>query len=426
MNKTSDLVISLAIIAIMLSALATSLNAGVLVPYIQRSINEITSIRVECRDSLTCNLIAEVAREVELIRGLRFKKPIDVIIVNTSWVIGTWSPKEDSIPKDLICKEMLLKLTLLIPYEKTIIQLEKSWMGMFVAAVAGTTIYINTDYFNPIDSSARNILSHELTHVLQFMYFNIGCHPTTDNTQACMALIEGDAGLTQHFYCNKTGLCIPSKSTDIYLADMYISLNLFPYIYGEKFVYYLYKHGGWMLVNKAYENPPSSTIMVMRPDLYLDHLVNNIDIVRNVSISRDMGIEPVYSDSLGAYYTMLVLIRLFKEIERISNKDIIERAMDIALNWRGDRVELYNITTSYKNEWILLWNTTWSSPLYAKHFYENTTEVLKMIGNIVYTNKEKSLIHIKVSRNIDHYIYVYIKDSSVFIESRYIEKAIES
>lgn len=359
-------------------------------------------------------LVFDVMKGVEEIRGLTIGRDIEIKLINTSWAIKTWAPKEDTeIPKELLYKELLYKLTFILPYDRSIVQKEREWVGMFAAAVAGKTLYINTDYFDPKNPSIRNLLAHELTHVAQFLHFHIETPQILDNRLAILTLVEGDAGWTQHLYCIKTKLCEPSPPTYIYLDDLYLSLNLFPYIYGENFVRYLHDHGGWDLVNKAYSKPPKSTLMILKPEVYLDYLLNNVDIVINVSLyTVEIG-NCVYSDVLGAYYVMLILAKH-------TGLDI---AQDIATNWRGDRVALCNYEEGNRSVWVVLWNITWSNPLYATNFYNNLTSMLRNRGEVYELGKGKVVAIIEVRENLKHVIEIEIVTSnSVFIKSWFTEE----
>ncbi|MEM4794474.1 MAG: hypothetical protein QW111_01065 [Ignisphaera sp.] len=395
---------------ILISIILTSL----VIPYINMCVSTGSRFQTKIMETIIYRFVDEIRREIESIRGLKFTQNVEVKIITTAQAIEMWAPKEDSpeIPEHLRYKEMLYKLSLLIPFNKSIIQLERSWVGMFLAATAGTTLYINIDYFDVKKPTTRNVLAHELAHVLQFLNFRIEWPQNLDSSLAFSTLIEGDAGLVQHMYCIKTKLCEPSPPTKLYLDDLYISLNLFPYIYGENFVRYLYEKGGWDLVNKAYEKPPPSTLMVMEPELYLEYLMNNTIITIDTTISIDKDAEPIHIDVLGSYYVMLILV----------NSIGIEKARDIAINWRGDKVHLYKLSNNTHIEWILLWNTTWSSPIYARNFYNNLTYVISTIGKVLLNTKSEALVEIIINSTSSWYIHIYLDEYNVFIESRYIEK----
>ncbi|MEM3979954.1 MAG: DUF4157 domain-containing protein [Ignisphaera sp.] len=408
MTKFQNLAIFLIfVVVILVSLLSTFITTFIGLPNKQKYNLNLVELSIH-------RLIDDVSKSLEEIRGLRFKEPIVIRIINTSWAIKMWAPEESiEIPKELLYRELIYKLSFLIPYDKTIIQLERSWVGMFLAAAAGTTLYINIDYFNPNDPSARNILAHELTHVLQFLHFQIGYNPLTlDEGLAYATLVEGDAGLTQHLYCVETKLCTPSPPTHLYLGDLYLSLNLFPYIYGESFARYLYQRGGWNLINKAYEKPPKSTLMVMNPEIYLSYLLNGTNVIVNVSIAINGIDKCALSDTLGAYYVMLILINYIG----------IEKATDLALNWRGDRVMLCEYENQANQSWIMLWNTTWSSPSYAINFYKNITSMLKQKSNVLEVKEDKVLAIINVSNDVRHVVEVSItKNFNVFIRSWFMK-----
>ncbi|MEL9940545.1 MAG: DUF4157 domain-containing protein [Ignisphaera sp.] len=347
--------------------------------------------------------ILSLARDVEnvvgRIRNLSFDSNVSFELINTSWALKHWAPSESSeVPPEILYKEIVYKLTFLTPLNFSLVSGERSFVGMFLAATAGTTIYINTDYFDPNSSGSRNVLAHELTHVLQFIHFpNIfSGDNTTDASLAKQALIEGDAGWTQHLYCVKTGLCTPSPRTGIDLGNPYIALVTFPYVYGEWFVSYLYNLSGWSIVNKAYSTPPISTSMVMHPDRYVAYLSTGEKGFEDPIIVCNCSGSRVYSDRLGEYYVMLVLAR------RIG----LDSAMEIASSWGGDRVELYKTENTTHVTWTLCWNITWRSQQSLNRFYEVFSNAVKPIGG-EYNN---SLLVVETYRG----------DSWTFIKSVYV------
>ncbi|MCS7111032.1 MAG: hypothetical protein N3D82_01275 [Ignisphaera sp.] len=326
-------------------------------------------------------LVEEVKRDLSRIRHLNFTREIDVVLINTTWAIETWAPKYDGVPEDTIYKEKMYKATLLVPYNFSLVAGQRGWVAMFLAATAGTTLYINTDYFNLQDGGARNVLVHELTHILQHLHFRMEIgRSSADSMMAASALIEGDAGWAQHLYCIDTGLCRPSPTVSMDLSNPYISLLLFPYIYGENFVRRLYTYGGWELVNRAYSKPPISTSMVMKPERYIAYLFNASYVPEDVLISRDFcqyG-DPLYIDTLGEYYILLVLA------QRVG-LDSATRAAD---GWNGDRIELYRgLDTGYLR-WVVCWNTSWSSPEDAGEFYEVFVQALRRETEHVSAHKD--------------------------------------
>ncbi len=420
LNRYGYMVIALLIcIVIVVSLLSTfiSIEYGVYThytyrfPYILSNNNTDYKMRVY-------KLIEEIKSFVSSIRGLKFGRKLDVVFINTSWALEQWAPKNESIPIDMLYKEKIYKMTLIVPYNFSIVSGQRSWIAMFMAAVAGTTVYINTDYFNPDDKSVRNILSHELTHVLQFLNLNI-YHSlnTTDSQLAFSALIEGDAGYTQHLYCIKTGSCTPSPPTFIDLNNLYLSISLFPYVYGENFIRYLYSYGNWTLVNRAYDKPPISTSMVMHPERYIAYLFNGSFAPERVAISHCYSGKPSYIDTLGEYYLLLLLA------PRIG----IENASTVSSKWYGDRVHLYmvNMSKSYE-KWVLCWNISFFSIDDAKTMFLAMGKIASGYMGRSNVFENNTIISYNIKRIdsivISHIMRIYLDRKYVFIYSEYEEK----
>lgn len=359
------------------------------------------------------SLARDVEGVVERIRNLSFVEGVRFELVNTSWALEHWAPSEGAeVPPDLIYKEMVYKLSLLTPLNFSLVSGERGFVGMFLAATAGTTIYINTDYFDPNSSGARNVLAHELTHVLQFIHFPsiFSGDNTTDAGLAKQALIEGDAGWTQHLYCIETKLCTPSPRTGIDLGNPYIALVTFPYVYGEWFVSYLYNLSGWSIVNNAYSRPPISTSMVMHPEKYVAYLSTGEKGFEDPIVICNCSGDRVYVDRLGEYYVMLVLA------QRIG----LDNAERIASGWRGDRAELYKAENATHITWTLCWNITWGSQEYSNQVYTILSNNMKMLGNTT-EYKNVTAIEIGIARN-RLLINIYNGGLWTFVKSVYVEQ----
>lgn len=376
MPYSRDAIVIEAIFLFVIIGSLTITNALYLYRYdIERAVCAVSSSSVSAFNEVRwriLELINEVKDGVSRIRGLKFDKEIDIMLINTSWAMKAWAPKErEEVPEEMKYKEMVYKATLLVPLNFSVVEGQRGWVAMFLAATVGTTLYINTDYFNPDDRGARNVLAHELTHILQSLHLRIeGGGSSTDSMLASLALIEGDAGWTQHLYCIETGLCEPSPTLRIDTGNLYISLQLFPYIYGENFIRVLYTYGGWNLVNKAYRNPPISTSMVMKPERYIAYVENGSYTPENIVISNSYRPyrDPLYSDTLGEYYLLLILAK------RIG----LENASRAADGWNGDKIELYldRGPTGYV-KWAVYWNISWASEEEAREFYQTLMEALK-------------------------------------------------
>ena len=90
------------------------------------------------------DLVNEVKDGVSRIRGLQFVKEVEVMLINTSWAMKTWAPKEgEEIPEEMIYREIVYKATLLTPLNFSIVEGQRGWVAMFLAATVGTTLYLS-------------------------------------------------------------------------------------------------------------------------------------------------------------------------------------------------------------------------------------------------------------------------------------------
>lgn len=339
-------------------------------------------------------IVEEVRSVVEEIRGLKFPEQMQVKIINKTWVLEHWAPPPKP-PKDLLYKEMVYKLSLLIPPGFNIVKGEKEWAASFMAATVGYTLYIVEDNFDINSPIARRALAHELTHILQYHYFHPTYPSTLDGKLAVLALIEGDADLVADTYCNLTKIP-PRPRLGIPLDNPYIALQLFPYIFGEDFVIYLYNKGGWELVNKAYSRPPKSTEQVMNPQKYLE---NEEPVHTTLEVNET--VDPIYVDTMGEYYVLLVL----------ATKIDLKEAYKAAQGWGGDILALfYDNNTS---TWRLYWNITWDSVEDAKEFYQTLLQALRNIGASIEEDDSKAIITVW-----NYTITVIIDGKNTLITSR--------
>lgn len=141
------------------------------------------------------------------------------------------------------------------------------------------------DRLGPLDEIT---LAHELEHALADQVLglpDLARVPPGDEDAAfaVQALIEGDATLTMVRYA-ETALSVIDQARLLAdqsrlaaelgtLSDMphYLERSLlFPYEEGLSFVSAVEAQGGWELVDAAYTRRPTTTLQILRPQLYLD------------------------------------------------------------------------------------------------------------------------------------------------------------
>jgi len=292
------------------------------------------------------DVVYEVARDLEGIRGLKFKSLPEVRVVNVSWVLSHWGPQ---VVGGWDFWEEIYKLTLIADVDYNLSRSREGLITSWIAASAGNTIYVVSENFFKGGSTAYRVIAHELEHVLQYQYFRIDVEGSLDRVLALRSLIEGDADLVADMYVSMRGLEGTSRITQLPLNDPHISIELLPYIYGEGFVKYLYDLGGWELVNKAFNEPPKSMEQVIHPEKYISG-----EGPANVTLDVE-GVNVIHTDVLGEAYIYVLVARYYNE----------SYAYEVASGWGGDRL-VYYVNSTHK---AIYWKVVWDSARDADEFY---------------------------------------------------------
>lgn len=233
--------------------------------------------------------------------------------------------------------------------------LYKLYIDLYSEQVAGYYDPKTKDMFvvqaNDFTGSEKMTYAHEYTHVLQDQTWDIEnglksndeyCKTHSEYCAGVQALLEGDASLSeqfwfftdatqqdqqdvQNFYTNYTSPIYDS-------APLFLQKDLvFPYDQGTNFVQTLYDSGNWAAVDKAYENPPSSTEMILHPEKYPSD--KPVDVPLNdVTSALGSGWKETSRNTMGEWYLSLILSAGDKESTRLDE----ETAATAAAGWAGD------------------------------------------------------------------------------------------
>ena len=277
------------------------------------------------------------------IRGLTFKQQPHIVVLTKAEAMEKFKPGKPDV-KALEMKGVMYKMSLLLPPNYSMVHAQESEEAGWIAVTIGDTIYIIKQNFDANKATAERTIAHELVHVLQKQWFNAPYGgPTLDSTLAIRALVEGDADLVADMFCEKNHIPI-HKIRNLYTRDPMTDMGIFPYVFGDPFVRYLYKVGGWKLVNSAYKNLPVSTKQVMFPKLYIEGW-------RPVNVSAGLpnGYKVLHSDRMGAFYVFLIYW---------SHGSSYSTAMKFAKAWMGDRFLFGTNGTAYMLVWRVEFNST--------------------------------------------------------------------
>ncbi|RYZ06300.1 MAG: hypothetical protein EOO73_16685 [Myxococcales bacterium] len=146
------------------------------------------------------------------------------------------------------------------------------------------------------EADAPFVVAHELGHSLQFQHFRtpeVANVIDEDARLARLALLEGDAMLTMAAFAadenqlplSRVLVRVAQGASEASLRDYRTSIEqspelrsappfqrerlMFPYQAGASFVAQIHRAGGFSLVNRLYDAPPSSTEQILHPEKYL-------------------------------------------------------------------------------------------------------------------------------------------------------------
>ncbi|MDP9293303.1 MAG: hypothetical protein M3O90_02585, partial [Actinomycetota bacterium] len=232
--------------------------------------------------------VAVIARRVEELRGLRFKRrPVPEQVTSAQARREGLEDLDRSYPERRrhADEEVLKLLGLLEPG----VNLRDVSASVFGQGVAG--------YYDPRTGRLRIVegaqtanrvlneitLAHELTHALEDQRFGLDLDQAAGSDDAALArlaLVEGTATslmleyAERHFSPAQTlGGLLSSLGQDTGDLPPFVEAQLlFPYTAGQRFVERLYRVGGgrWAVVDAALRfRPPASTEQILHPDTYL-------------------------------------------------------------------------------------------------------------------------------------------------------------
>jgi hypothetical protein len=230
------------------------------------------------------SVLERIAAAAAEIRQLRFKNSVDAEVLTDEQLkvrVETQFKKDNPRAEVEANDKVLTALGLLKPND----DLYDILLGLHTEQVAGfydtdaKKLVVGGDAKNPTPLD-RVLLAHEYVHALTDQLYNLSRidklydQDKDDEAFAYVSLIEGDATVSMGTYAEK--YLTPSEQRE-YIAessraplDKYNAAPkvlrralLFPYDEGVRFVRDLMTSGGLAAVNRAYQEPPTSTEQIL-------------------------------------------------------------------------------------------------------------------------------------------------------------------
>jgi hypothetical protein len=235
--------------------------------------------------------IRTITEQVEDIRKLEFRSKVKVRFLRPKAVAARAARLMlADYPADVAASEGRVLAALgAIPPDTDLRQaakelLESQVAGFYVPAKEQLVVP-SRDPGRPLSANEKIVLAHELEHAVadQQLGLPVPERPDpseADETLAALSVAEGDATLVMQRYALQaipifeqlTMMSDPAlaQAQDALAETPHFLLQqlLFPYTSGLEFDCGLYTTGGWRAVNRAYEDPPTTTAQVMFPERY--------------------------------------------------------------------------------------------------------------------------------------------------------------
>ncbi|HXG39739.1 MAG TPA: hypothetical protein VNJ28_02255 [Candidatus Limnocylindrales bacterium] len=325
------------------------------------------------------DVYAEIQRQVEELRGLTAREPVERQIVDREELARVLRRilAEETPPEELAAYERMYKALGLVAPDAS---LEALLLDLLTTQVAGLydpsedALYVLSEAgeLGPVE---KVYFAHEYDHALQDQTFDLeaftdGLDDQSDEALARQALVEGDAyvlmaqWMFQHLAPEELQVVLqegqdPEALRALERIPPIVRVGiLFPAEQGLQWVLGLQGAGGWEAVNEAFTDPPRSTEQVLHPEKY------------------EAGEAPVRLDlpadlaaRLGGGWTVLVEDTFGEAQMRTWLEDAgslaTEEAIDAAAGWGGDRQVFL---AGPGDAWAFAMRTAWDGTADAVEF----------------------------------------------------------
>jgi hypothetical protein len=315
--------------------------------------------------------IAEVADQVEEIRGLTFERPVVPELKSRAELEALLRKQlQVAIPEDEAARQQRTYITIgALPsgtdlHEAFVAYASTQIVG-FYDTVAKRLVFQGDAELRPFP---RWVLAHELTHALDDQHFDLSRLDTLNRTcsddraTAYLALAEGDAVESQLAWTarflsgaevqqlqNEAASLPPSPETPPFIENLFF----FPYPNGQVFVRALQDRGGQEAVDAAFLDPPVSTEQILHPDAYPSDLPQVVTI-EDLSSKLGPGWELADQQEAGEGF-----LRVLFEL-RLSGQEAEEGAN----GWDGGLMR----TWANDDRSVVLMRTVWDTERDASGF----------------------------------------------------------
>ncbi len=218
--------------------------------------------------------VEEVSAFVAEQRGLRFGDPVAGVRLPDAEFESRIRERALRDPRAIEAEGAMLKLQGLLAPDVDYTAMYLAIYPMMVRAYFDPevkNIVLRGVPGSPITGEMKVTLAHELTHALDFDVFDLASRayedPNLEQQFGLEALIEGNGQRIEHRWAQTHDEAISAVSADRY-DNLVSSRMAVVYELGEKLVDDIVARGGEADLNKAFDDPPSTSEQIMHPEKY--------------------------------------------------------------------------------------------------------------------------------------------------------------
>lgn len=360
--------------------------------------------RAALTDASLIEIADEVQKEVEELRGWKFKRPVKKGVYAEKQLRAFIEKKlfeQDYGEGRLERLQAFLQMTGIIPpkcdLRKNILDVLLEQIGGFYDPASSALYMMNREGYGPLVN--RMMIAHELTHALDDQYADLEklLNPrdmSEDQRAAIAGVVEGSATVLMMRYTFRaqlSGKYDLNELTEMMAAEMeradvlvkappYFSTLVASYMCGMHFV----RRGEMVLVPdpsqdkgvgadvlKALKDPPTSTEQILHPEKYWDKSKRDDPVVVSDEDVQELvarpGVYVVHKDTAGELLCAIVTAPADRELNLLLMQLPSFWTNEAAAGWGGDRFYLLAKGPDEKKAatglrglrgvWITLWDT---------------------------------------------------------------------
>jgi len=337
------------------------------------------SIAVSAEDGFTDEeldlLVKRSMARVEVIRGLPFKRMVDVEVITREEYREQRRDRSVGETRRQF-ENQVWEGMFLVGEDRDVTTVRAETFGESVQGYylpGRDRIVIVSDAENPTIS--KRTLVHELVHALQDQQFGLTNRPDTQDEQlARNGVVEGEAVLLPRVYfqrCEGEWSCVRPDTGGGSGGEVDRGLYqviIHPYTQGPSFVETIRARDGWDAVDGLHERLPASTEQVIHPEKYPDEEPVNVTVPDRSSDDWSRLDHDPESERIGeaVIFSMFVVNDQFENVTRGDYRH------PVSAGWGGDKLVPYR----NDDEFGYVWELTWDSTDDAQQFHDAYRDLL--------------------------------------------------